>query len=452
MTTGSIIEPAFKQMRTTTDYPGGNVTNWSLEDVGKSLSKSWNGADRPPARRKFTTLTYWLPAIKFVRVRTKNGRFRMKRVELPRKKKTLRIYEDKKRRTVNEEHAYSMSLYQTHSLACSETKYVLDTGAVPPAGMVSRVTNSSSLPWFGRGFTESAVWSANDDIALLGKLREKIAGTNFNMAVFLGEGQEALTMIAGNVSSIVTSIRELKRGNFSNAARALHAGKRAPRMRDTRKKVSADELSSRWLELQYGWLPLLKDVHDGAGYLANRLNAPFVQSYRARHERASGFTKTQQWIESTAVGKTTKQIVARVSEVSEVQLVGLLDPASLVWELLPFSFVADWFIPIGNYLHARALNSALTGTFITTKVVRSVCRFSGLAPVPAVQQPYPYRAVYADVFGFTRHIVLDRTVSASLSVPLPSFKTLGDVPSWKRAANAISLLTQAVIRRPSASG
>jgi hypothetical protein len=29
---------------------------------------------------------------------------------------------------------------------------------------------------------------------------------------------------------------------------------------------------------------------------------------------------------------------------------GLLNPAAVAWELLPFSFVVDWFLPVGRYL------------------------------------------------------------------------------------------------------
>lgn len=31
---------------------------------------------------------------------------------------------------------------------------------------------------------------------------------------------------------------------------------------------------------------------------------------------------------------------------------GLINPAVLAWELIPFSFVVDWFAPIGNTLDA----------------------------------------------------------------------------------------------------
>jgi hypothetical protein len=39
--------------------------------------------------------------------------------------------------------------------------------------------------------------------------------------------------------------------------------------------------------------------------------------------------------------------------------IGLINPSTVVWELIPFSFVVDWFLPIGNFLHGL---SALTGT------------------------------------------------------------------------------------------
>jgi hypothetical protein len=41
-----------------------------------------------------------------------------------------------------------------------------------------------------------------------------------------------------------------------------------------------------------------------------------------------------------------------------------------------------------------------------------------------------------------RNIVVTRTVSTSLDVPLPSWKPLSQVASWKHCANAVALLVQ----------
>lgn len=39
---------------------------------------------------------------------------------------------------------------------------------------------------------------------------------------------------------------------------------------------------------------------------------------------------------------------------------GLLNPLEVIWELVPFSFVADWFLPIGDYLSALDASSRFT--------------------------------------------------------------------------------------------
>lgn len=46
--------------------------------------------------------------------------------------------------------------------------------------------------------------------------------------------------------------------------------------------------------------------------------------------------------------------------------VGLTNPLSVAWELIPFSFVVDWFLPIGKYLDA--LDVPLLYTF-TDKIL-----------------------------------------------------------------------------------
>jgi hypothetical protein len=39
---------------------------------------------------------------------------------------------------------------------------------------------------------------------------------------------------------------------------------------------------------------------------------------------------------------------------------GFTNPVNLAWELLPFSFVVDWFLPIGPYLEALSAFDGLT--------------------------------------------------------------------------------------------
>jgi hypothetical protein len=169
-----------------------------------------------------------------------------------------------------------------------------------------------------------------------------------------------------------------------------------------------------------------------------------IQTYKVRRKKDLlvlpwniGGSKYLSW---SGVGSTRAQLIARLSEVDTVKLVGLLDPASVAWELLPYSFVVDWFIPIGQYLAARALPNALTGVFVTTKTRLVECHVTGLADsdngiVKNVYMAPPGRTDATD-------LTVTRTVSTTLTVPLPTWKTLDKVASWQHAANAVALLSQ----------
>jgi len=39
---------------------------------------------------------------------------------------------------------------------------------------------------------------------------------------------------------------------------------------------------------------------------------------------------------------------------------GLINPAEVAWELTPWSFVVDWFIPVGNFLEALTARAGVT--------------------------------------------------------------------------------------------
>jgi len=280
------------------------------------------------------------------------------------------------------------------------------------------------------GFTDP--WTSNDDIALLGKLRERVAGSSFNAGVFLAESKPALEMIADSANRIYRGYKAARKGNFVEAARQLTIG-------TPREKLGRQVSANNWLQLQYGWLPLLSDCHDGAQFLAHHLNWPLqfrvrVSRFRALVPKPSNYG-TSMFAESSIRRKT---IIAYISEKDVAKLSGLTDPLSIAWELVPYSFVVDWFIPIGNYLAARGLSSSLQGLFVTSD--KKYEEWQGI--FTSASSPYPRSFRNGNSGIGMKKISFTRSVSSSLSVPLPSVKPLGQVPSWIRAANSIALLSQ----------
>lgn len=353
----------------------------------------------------------------------------------------LRVWEQrrKKRRTTLVYHPYDMLL-----------EFWMDSQGVwdvydfyPPYAYVG-----TSVYWFRQlyssGYTSnfSTAWNANDTIALQGKLREKLVGSDFDMSVFLGEGRETLALIANSANRIYQALRGFRKLDVKAVSKALGVphSRVSKAFRRAQMPLSPSAASRQaaqaWLELQYGWMPLLKDAEGAAQALAQQLNEPAVQTYRVRMRKAMTGTSVSSNIKTYDYdGFVRAQLIGRVSEVNVPALNGLSDPSSVLWELTPWSFVADWFIPIGNYLTARGLAQAVSGTFVTTITRReSFFAQSGVptaSPQNDLQTEFNYRHMKVQVA---------RSVSSSLSTPKPQFKTLSQVASWRHAANAVALL------------
>lgn len=378
-------------------------------------TRTWSGADYPKTKPTYTIIntSHWAE-----RMRVKKGKIYVTQVYKPR---FVRIRNRPPKRARIEEHAYTMS----HT---SQDDFVFNYRSSP--SWAWRTGTGSNTGMFTPTFTNG--WTSNHDIALLGKLREAVAGSDFNAGVFLGEGREALSMITNAATRIAKALRAAKKGNFPQAAEFLTKG-------TTRHRGSRKVIASNWLELQYGWLPLLKDAEGGAQFLAHQMSVPLQHVVKV--SVLAGGRVSNNWSQAT-ISKSyvyqRKRIKCILKEKDVIALSGLTDPLSVAWELVPYSFVVDWFIPIGNYLAARGLSQSLSGTFVTsTKFYRKAEGFT-ITPdaakrweVDGSQKSQKFEAVS-----------FSRSISTTLAVPRPSVKPLSQVFSWKRAANAVALLSQ----------
>lgn len=110
---------------------------------------------------------------------------------------------------------------------------------------------------------------------------------------------------------------------------------------------------------------------------------------------------------------------------------GLLNPEIVAWELLPFSFVADWFIPIGSYLEARSITKMVTGLYTTSDKMES--------------KKYPAKsaAFLSQPRASSFDVVYVRSAPGDApKLPSPVFKPLSQALSVGHVKNAIALLTQ----------
>jgi hypothetical protein len=283
-------------------------------------------------------------------------------------------------------------------------------------------------------------------------------GIQSNLAQNIAQVSQLSQMIFGTATKIAGSLRQLKRGNIPGAISALGAGRVDPRWKGPKGKLSPTaSVASNWLQLQYGWKPLMSDI-EGFLKIMGTMNGPndFVQKVRGSateslqvvdnsYPPGDGVIGLGNSGRSTFTLQTKVKFVIRFKMESPLSALfsqtGFTNPLSLAWELLPFSFVGDWFLPIGDYLEAleawkgMAFLGGSKTTFTRIKT-DSVINYSG----PAVDNPTVIINLNAEFRN--EQIRLGRQVLGTFpSAVLPSFNKTG-LSGGQRAANAIALLAQ----------
>lgn len=309
-----------------------SMDNWTYHGfsgsfVGTKGSKSWNGADRPKVVRE-------KPAVQTI-LREIWDR-KQRRYVL----RTVRLYRARyfpKRVKGKDPHPYQMEyLRRNYELTYSRafSNWVPD-GWYHESGPIG-------VTWEKPVWEDADVSIPNQQIKLVGRLTDQLSGSDFNMSVFLGELPQTLNLLADSAIRIRKSITQLRRGNLLEASRLLFegTGRKPHKGHDWRfpsGKSLPQSTARNWLELQYGWLPLLKDAEGAAQSIAHALYWPLTKTYRANVKVIKEIDSPRAvfgdtgWVYSSAkIHKLWRRsIVAYITEDRNASLpaaLGLLDP------------------------------------------------------------------------------------------------------------------------------
>lgn len=289
----------------------------------------------------------------------------------------------------------------------------------------------------------ASIFTANDELRIITKMQKRVNDTDFDPSVFLGTINQSFATIADRTVRIAKSIAYIKKGNWARAREAVYGHKSG---RTSVKKSTAQNV----LEIQYGWRPLVDDVHEAAIWVAALLNKPRMQRVSQRLQRIGEVNLLPAARHSFASQEllVRKQIIAYLKEEKQDVSLNAWSPANLAWELLPWSFVIDWFIPIGEYLQARGVASQLKGTFvITTKYEKRLWgnhyggSYGTCDEVTAVHD-------YAGLTPTWTEGQMERTISTTLNVELPELKPLAKAASFEHCLNAVALLLSSRDEKP----
>lgn len=282
------------------------------------------------------------------------------------------------------------------------------------------------------------------------KLWEKIYGEGAELAVSIAEGREAIGAIIDRATKIRKAWSSLRKGDLVGFTNALGT-RRMPKHLRT-KWTKPKDAASLWLEYWMGWAPLFGDIHNSCLVLAsNDLTPPTKISVRSGvkialdtfdYSSSNGLTKYRLFGDDAEVmvGIGLSAQVTNPAAFMAAQL-GVTNPASIIWAVVPFSFIADWFSNVGQWLDSY--------NWVTQ---RSASQFAGVK----YSEAYVSSRLFCECTCRTeleRHVVgrwregtSVNTVCNSQRVMVSTLPSVPLVIKWPkslsttRAATAISLL------------
>lgn len=270
--------------------------------------------------------------------------------------------------------------------------------------------------------------------------RLKMKRSDVNLAVAFAERNKTARMVTKTSLQCVRALRLLRRGNFWGAGRELGIRPGRPR------GISVTE---RWLELQYGWKPLLQDVYGSVDALARRRGEDWIVTAKAaKSERIHSYFKgSSSGLDPNhgyghALG--TRGCFVRIDAIPTNDLLqvmssfGITNPALLAWELTPYSFVVDWLLPVGDYLESLDAMLGYGPAWTSVSTLEKVDWFHelGRSEIPGT---YP---IVIDRKGVATQQVVNVTRQAYNNVPLAQAPRIKNPASLGHMANALSLLAQ----------
>lgn len=279
-------------------------------------------------------------------------------------------------------------------------QFLRSSGPTNPPGIVnymSYYTNGSSADWWDyvplnpSDGADAFISARNTAITnLYSSLSRR---TKINGGVLLAELSESLGLLGKAVTQLCLIIHSVKKGDIKSAYKLIseYFGGRVENKLRTRESLNrkrkknneppitkAEYASSSWLELQFGWLPIISDIYSIIEYIEDKMDKQ-AKSDHGPWFSFSGYGKvtyTGAFSPRNAVtfcniyntmpkGTQTYKVAYTATFKMESPLkqvlneIGLINPASVAWEIVPFSFVIDWILPVGDYIESFTAHAGL---------------------------------------------------------------------------------------------
>jgi len=221
------------------------------------------------------------------------------------------------------------------------------------------------------------------------RLTSKAGNNDFNLGVTVAEGQKTVDYVAGIATKYAKAFGAFKAGKITKAARTLGIDPYEWERSATR------VIAGSWLSFKFGWVPMLMDARSAAELVArqeiNRQKKAYKIEARFDERKSEDqiLSDNPTWqrqrratVNTAWTAKAWARLRVENSTLRAAAEAGITNPLAVAWELTPFSFVADYFMNIGNYIQSLHAFDGLTlldvGYSMATEV--SGMMYQGLGP------------------------------------------------------------------------
>lgn len=271
---------------------------------------------------------------------------------------------------------YIKEVFTQSGLPLLYYQWYYDYRKVHEHGYGAKGTTVPSPIWWG-GFSDSSDMRSALMIASQKALLAKIVGNapNWDVSTDLAEGKETVGLLRQTAAKLMNLASAVKRKDIHTIARFFRVSTTRRGLKRLRRRIYPqrtlggegvrvmDVMSNLWMSYRYGFMPMVYSMQDAA----IAFNASFAKGVSLTEQvTLSDFLSEvtsntgNTWEGYNALNKSLricsgsfrKKAYFNYTNSMLARLIGnpVTTLARTAWEVVPFSFVVDWFVGIGDYL------------------------------------------------------------------------------------------------------
>lgn len=270
---------------------------------------------------------------------------------------------------------------------------------------------------------------------------------------FLAQGKQSLKMVTNLATGIAHGTDALMTADFKQP-------KSFRKFLANASKEAVSNFSGKYLEYLYGWKPLADDVENAFQSMIDGYTGPNQKRFRLKVRKSrklksshdytgtasAYFTSNSFWQQRLYLENRAKIVLHYNFPNQAGEMLPTMTPFGTAWELAPWSFVVDWFVPVGDWIgameatqYAMYMQDAVLTQSVEVASKRSERSrwVSTYVPPGVTGEFFQPPSVSGHSFLMTREVlsptaVLDR-------IRFPSFSSKFGLP---QASQALALLSQ----------